>query len=578
LKAGAVSDHSSLEEITIRGLGVIESASIELGSGLTVLTGETGAGKTMVLTALSLILGAKSDSDLVRHGEERATVSGRFHLNPELAATLEDDGAVVEDSSVIITRTVSSQGKSRIILGGAPSTTTFVAELASSLVEIHAQSSTARLTKPAVARELLDEYAENAAILSSYQITFNAYVELSHRIRELKIRLNQRDREVAQLSQFISDFTAVDPVSGEIDIIDNEISKLGSVELLHVEVSKSLVLLEDEDQSVFNLMQEIRKALDLTKGKDAGLDAITERYLDLLFNLQDVAGDLASYVTNLEADPVRFEFLQQRKAAINTLIKKYGTGNEKLAAFDRILTEAASAQLRLADLSGGDQRLVELERELGSLFGDLKQKAHLLSASRTTAAAEFSNQVTGELVFLSMPHSRLIVEVIPSSSEEFNDYSQFGIDEVRILFSSHAGGTPLALSKVASGGEMSRVMLALEVVLAATSPVGTYIFDEVDAGVGGKAAIEVGRRLAKLSNSAQVIVVTHLAQVAVWADHHLVVRKNEDGVVTQSDVIEVFGRDREVEIARMLSGQEESATAREHAAELLILVNDSMIS
>ena len=573
-----MSDHSSLEEITIRGLGVIDSASMELGSGLTVFTGETGAGKTMVLTALSLILGAKSDSDLVRRGAERTIVSGRFHLHSELATTLEEDGAIVEDSSIIITRTVSNQGKSRILLGGAPSTTTFVAELASSLVEIHAQSSTARLTKPAVARELLDDYAENAPVLSSYQIIFKAYVELTHRIHDFKVRLNQRDREVAQLSQFISDFAAVDPVSGEIDIIDNEISKLGSVELLHGEVSRSLILLEDDDQSVFNLMQEIRKALDLTKGKDAGLDAITDRYLDLLFNLQDVAGDLASYVTNLEADPVRFEFLQQRKAAINTLIKKYGIGNEKLAAFDRLLTDAASAQLRLADLSGGDQRLVEMEAELGSLFGELQQKAQLLSSSRTIAAAEFSDQVSGELVFLSMPHSRLIVEVISSSSQEVDNYSQFGIDEVRILFSAHAGGIPLPLSKVASGGEMSRVMLALEVVLADTSPVGTYIFDEVDAGVGGKAAIEVGRRLAKLSDSAQVIVVTHLAQVAVWADHHFVVRKNEDGVVTQSDVMEVFGQDREIEIARMLSGQEESATAREHAAELLNLVNDSMIS
>ena len=259
-----MSDHSSLEEITIRGLGVIDSASMELGSGLTVFTGETGAGKTMVLTALSLILGAKSDSDLVRRGEERTIVSGRFHLHSELATTLEEDGAIVEDSSIIITRTVSNQGKSRILLGGAPSTTTFVAELASSLVEIHAQSSTARLTKPAVARELLDDYAENAPVLSSYQIIFKAYVELTHRIHDFKVRLNQRDREVAQLSQFISDFAAVDPVSGEIDIIDNEISKLGSVELLHGEVSRSLILLEDDDQSVFNLMQEIRKALDLT--------------------------------------------------------------------------------------------------------------------------------------------------------------------------------------------------------------------------------------------------------------------------------------------------------------------------
>ena len=573
-----MSERSSLEEITIRGLGVIDSATFEVGRGLTVLTGETGAGKTMVLTALSLILGAKSDSDLVRQGEERTTVTGRFALSDQLLARVIDDGADVDDHEVIITRTVSAQGKSRILLGGVPSTTHQISELADELIEIHAQSSTARLMKPNVQREMLDSFAEVAPLLLEYQNAYQQYGQMLTRIKELRSLLSKRDQEISLLNDFLAAFAAVNPLPGEPDEIENEISKLGSVELLHGEISRALILLEDEDTSIFNLMQEARKSLELVRGKDQRLDEIIDRYLDVLFNAQDVAGDLASYVTNLEADPVRFEFLQQRKSAINALLKKYGIGSDRQAAYDALILQAADAQAKLDDLSGGDDRLAEMERDLHILFLHVKKSAQNLSNARRSSALSFSGLVTAELAFLSMPHARVEVECLTSNGEVFADYSPTGLDEVRFLFSAHAGGQLLPLAKVASGGEMSRVMLALEVVLAEKSPVGTYIFDEVDAGVGGKAAVEVGRRLAKLSQSAQVIVVTHLAQVAVWAENHLVVRKNESGLVTQSDIQSVSGTNRETEIARMLSGQEESQTAREHAAELLNLVAQSMIS
>lgn len=573
-----MSERSSLEEITIRGLGVIDSATFEVGRGLTVLTGETGAGKTMVLTALSLILGAKSDSDLVRQGEERTTVTGRFALSDQLLARVIDDGADVDDHEVIITRTVSAQGKSRILLGGVPSTTHQISELADELIEIHAQSSTARLMKPNVQREMLDSFAEVAPLLLEYQNAYQQYGQMLTRIKELRSLLSKRDQEISLLNDFLAAFAAVNPLPGEPDEIENEISKLGSVELLHGEISRALILLEDEDTSIFNLMQEARKSLELVRGKDQRLDEIIDRYLDVLFNAQDVAGDLASYVTNLEADPVRFEFLQQRKSAINALLKKYGIGSDRQAAYDALILQAADAQAKLDDLSGGDDRLAEMERELQTLFHHVKKSAQNLSNARRSSALSFSGLVTAELAFLSMPHARVEVECLTSNGEVFADYSSTGLDEVRFLFSAHAGGQLLPLAKIASGGEMSRVMLALEVVLAEKSPVGTYIFDEVDAGVGGKAAVEVGRRLAKLSQSAQVIVVTHLAQVAVWAENHLVVRKNESGLVTQSDIQSVSGANRETEIARMLSGQEESQTAREHAAELLNLVAQSMIS
>lgn len=573
-----MSERSSLEEITIRGLGVIESAAFEIGPGLTVLTGETGAGKTMVLSALSLILGAKSDSDLVRQGEDRTTVTGRFIIPDRLRDRVTEDGGEVDGDEVLITRTVSAQGKSRILLGGVPSTTAQISQLAEELVEIHAQSSTARLLKPQVQREMLDSFAGNEILLDNYQHIFQEYSQLLNRIKELKSLLSKREQEISQINDFLKAFSQVNPLPGESEEIDNEISKLGSVELLHGEISRAIVLMEDEETSVFNLLQEARKSLELTRGKDVRLDAIVERFLDVLFNAQDVTQDLASYVTNLEADPVRFEYLQQRKAAINVLLKKYGVGSDRLVAYEGLLIQAHEAEKKLADLSGGDDRLKEMEHELKSLFSQLQKSAQQLSAARIGAAEKFSSQVSIEVNALSMPHAQIQVECTQSPGKIFSEYTSTGIDEIKFLFSAHAGGALLPLSKVASGGEMSRVMLALEVVLAEKSPVGTYIFDEVDAGVGGKAAVEVGRRLARLAQNAQVIVVTHLAQVAVWAENHLVVRKNESGMVTQSQIQLVHGASRESEIARMLSGQEQSQTAREHAAELLNLVSQSVIS
>lgn len=564
---------SSLEEISIRSLGVIESSNIEFKPGLTVLTGETGAGKTMVLTALGLVLGTKSDSDLVRQGQERAIVTGRFSVPKDLATQIIDAGGHVEDESVVISRTVSTAGKSRVLVGGVVSSTAAVSSFASSLVEIHAQSSSSKLTRPGVARELLDRFA--AIDLTTYQQTFNAYQQMMRRIDKLKEQLTQADRQIAELSELADEFSKLNPKSGELLEIEDEIGKLGSVELLNQTVSTVLNLFENEDLSAINLLQQIRKGLESVNGKDKQLDAITERYTENLLNLQDISSELTSYLTDLEADPNRFEKLQQRKAALNSLLKRYGKGSDKEAAYEQLLVDGKNARERIADLSGGDQRIAELQKEADLLFKQLQDAGIAISQLRKGAAAKLSAKVTEEIKALSMPNASFVVEQIVGDSKNIKSFTSNGIDEISILFSAHSGGTPLPLNKVASGGELSRVMLALEVVIAEAEPIGTYIFDEVDAGVGGKAAIEVGRRLSKLSKSAQVIVITHLAQVAAWADNHLVVKKSENGSVTQSDVNEVTADDRKIEIARMLSGQEDSQTAQEHAGELLAIVRNA---
>ena len=564
---------SYLEEISIRSLGVIESSNIEFKPGLTVLTGETGAGKTMVLTALGLVLGNKSDADLVRSGSERAVITGKFSIPKNLAQVIFSSGGEVEEDSVIITRTVSSEGKSRVLVGGAVSSVSTVAAFAPALVEIHAQSSSSKLTKATVARELLDRFAN--VDLSQYQKHYLQYQQIITRIQELTLQLSQADREISLLTELADEFTKLSPKSGELLEIENQIGKLGSVEQLNQALSHSLNLLKDEDISALNLLQQIRKSLDQIKGKDGALDKIIDQFPENLLNLQDVGGELTSYLANLEADPVRFAALQERKAALNSLLKRYGKGSDRDIAYEQLLIDGQGARDKIADLSGGSARITQLQKEAELQFVELKQAALAVSKARQNGADKLSNLVTNEIKNLSMPNSQFIIEQKMADADVAKNYTPAGLDEISILFAAHAGASALPLNKVASGGELSRVMLALEVVIAEAEPVGTYIFDEVDAGVGGKAAVEVGRRLAKLAKSAQVIVITHLAQVAVWADNHLVVKKSENGSVTQSDVIEMSEQARKVEIARMLSGQEDSKTAQEHATELLAIVRNS---
>jgi len=573
-----VSESSSLTELSIRSLGVIESAEIEFAPGLTVLTGETGAGKTMVLTALGLILGAKSDADFVRHGADRLSVSARFSVPSSLQDMATELGAEIESGELLVTRQVTNQGKSKVLLGGLPSTATAIAELGSELVEIHGQSTSGRITKPAVVRDLLDSFANNQELLQKYQERYRAFIELAQRIKELKATLADRDREIAALQEFAKEFEKVSPQENELFDVENEISRLSSVETISAEVTSALTSLSDEEFSALNALGSARKSLDSLRDKDSELDLIIDRYLDAQYAVQESASELSRYLASLEANPSRFEFLQQRKSEITALLKKFGKGSDRNESYENLLAEGADTAARLKDLQGGDARITEMENESRAIFEQVKEFGIQVTQSRLKASEKLSASITGELSALSMPHAEVLFEVSTGSVDSVSTYSVSGADEVRILFRSHSAGSLLPVGKAASGGELSRVMLAIEVVLAGAKSIGTYIFDEVDAGVGGKAAVEIGRRLAQLAKKSQVIVVTHLAQVAVWADTHVVVAKSEDGLVVKSGLRAVSGEERTVEIARLLSGQEESVSAREHAAELLNMVAQSVIS
>ena len=563
---------SALRELTIRSLGVIDSAEVDFKDGLTVITGETGAGKTMVLTALNLILGSKSDVDFVRSGDDRLVVSGKFNIGDTLRKIVEEAGGFVEDGDVIINRSVTTQGKSKISLGGAVTTTSQVSELAQELVEIHAQSSSARLSKPAVQLNLLDSYGDYQDSAAKYSDKFIEFNLIRKRVADLTSQLKVRDFEIAKLTGFVDDFAKIAPKKGELDQIENEITKLGAVEELNAGLIQALGIISGEDESPTAALGLTKKILEKLKGKDSELDSLIEKYSELIYEFAENSSGLERYLAGLGADPARFDYLQNRKSELNGLLKKYGEGSDRESAYETLLIAGDEASSRLEDLQGGDSKLAELRDESLACFGKLQELGLNLSASRFSVAKKLSTAITSEMVLLAMPNAKISVQVTTSDGSKPENFSATGLDEVLFLFTSHTDGKLLPLSKAASGGELSRVMLSIEVVLAKNSPVGTYIFDEVDAGVGGKAAIEVGKRLALLAQNSQVIVVTHLAQVASWADNHFVVSKNESGSVTQSNILEVSGADRRKEIARLLSGQEDSKTAQEHAGELLDMV------
>ena len=564
-----MSDRTFLEEITIRSIGVIDQTSLELSKGLTVLSGETGAGKTMILTALNLILGGKADSALVRKGSERLVASGKFSI-PKAQEFLFED-ALIEDGELIVTRTVTADGKSKASTNGVSTTASVLASIGENLVEVHGQAANQNITKASRQRELVDRFG--GIDLTRYSKALADYHEMKERIAALKKSIAQKDKELAELREFASAYQKLNPQDNEYSEIEGEIARLSSVEEFRLATAQAVVSIEDEDTGSLTSLGVARRALDNSRGKDPQLEAIYQQISESFFVLDDALSALNSYNSKLEADPARLDHLQTRKAELNTLIKKFGGAGSQEQELIELAARFKSSADAIADLEGGDQRLQELETQLSAIKKHLLKEAKQLTSERTSAAERLSQAVTLEIQQLSMPHASFVAQVNSANYEapKESDFTSTGCDEIAMYIQGHKDAPLVALAKGASGGEMSRVMLALEVVIATTHPIGTYVFDEVDAGVGGKAAIEVGKRLHKLAQHAQVIVVTHLPQVAAWADSHFVVTKNNDGSVSQSDVSKVEGEERVEEIARMLAGLENSASAREHATELLSL-------
>lgn len=574
-----------LEEITIENLGVIGRAQIPFGRGLTVVTGETGAGKTMLLTGLSLLMGGKADQGRVRAGAERATVEGRVLVDAGSSVAervAEAGGELDDDGSLVIVRTVASQGRSRSHLGGRSVPVGVLAELADDLVTVHGQSDQLRLRAPSQQRATVDAVAgpDHLALLGRYREAWQRHLELDAEIAELVERRAEREREAAALRTALAEVERVAPQPGEDQELDAVIARLGHVEELRGHTALAHAALTGDELGVDDaptaaaLVEEARRELEAAARVDPGLEPFVVRAAEIGYLVAELGADVSGYAHGLAADPASLESAHARRAELGTLARAHATD------VDGVLAWASEAGLRLLHLDSGDERVAGLQAEserLGALLDDL---AAQITRNRSDAGVAMAQAVTAELAGLAMAGAELEVTVEPAEP------AVHGRDAVTILLRPHPGAPPTPLGKGASGGELSRVMLAVEVVLAqaaqrAGAAPATFVFDEVDAGVGGRAALEVGARLAALARTAQVVVVTHLAQVAAYADHHLVVTKSSDAagdVVTQSDVRVVVDEERVAELARMLSGQDGSDAALTHAAELLELGAQARIS
>ena len=565
-----------LTELRIRGLGSIDDVTLEFGGGLTVVTGETGAGKTMVVTGLTLLFGGRADPGRVR-ANGRAGVEGRLLLPPESPAwsRAADAGADPDDDgSLILARTVSAEGRSRAYLGGRSVPVGVIAELAEGLLAVHGQTDQLRLSRPAEQRRALDRYAGAAhlELLDRYRAAFSRWRGLSADLERRRTQTRELAQAADVLRHGLGEIAAVQPEPGEDDALDAQVKRLGDADALRAAADTARMALIGDitgDLAGGDVPQDATTALAtaeraLAVSDDPTLVLLAQDLADAVAVVSDVAGQLAGYVADLEADPARLAEVMDRRAAITALVRKYAGPGEGLAG---VLAWAEDAEQRLSALDVSDDALAALAAERDAARAEVDDLGRQVSTGRIAAAEGFAAEVGRELAGLAMGSARVSFSIENHPDEPGPE----GADEVALLLAPHPGAPARPVHRGASGGELSRVMLAIEVVFAGADPVPVMVFDEVDAGVGGSAAGEIGRRLARLAREHQVVVVTHLAQVAAFADTHLVVDKapDADAGVTATDIRAVAGEDRVRELARMLSGLADSGTGQAHARELL---------
>ncbi|HEY9244548.1 MAG TPA: DNA repair protein RecN, partial [Streptosporangiaceae bacterium] len=580
-----------LEEVRITALGVIDDAVLELSPGFTVVTGETGAGKTMVVTGLGLMFGGRADPARVRPGADRATVEGRLRVDPqgrvaeqvtEAGGELDDDGA-----TLLLSRSVSAEGRSRAYAGGHSVPVSLLTYLADDLVAVHGQADQQQLLRAGRQRDALDRFGGPAlaAAAADYLRVYQRHREVATQLAELTSLARERAQEADDLRRGLAEIERLEPAEGEDAELRTEEDRLANADALHSAATVAHdALLGDPASGSYDLPDAVSllgtasQALEAVAEHDPALAGLAARLNEASYLVSDAGAELASYLQSVEADPARLAAVQERRAELTRLIRAYGQAAPAPAApvpagplagepagapagdpeghpaapspdsppggdLAAVLAWAKHAAARLAELDGDDDRISGLAAEVDRLAAEMAGKAGQLTALRKEAAELFAAEVTTELAALAMPHAQVTVAVTAQ-----DEYGPHGVDDVELRLAAHPGAPALPLAKGASGGELSRVMLAIEVVFAGADPVPTFVFDEVDAGVGGKAAVEIGRRLARLARLAQVIVVTHLPQVAAYADTHLVVQKADDGRVTRSGVTRLDDAGRVTEL------------------------------
>ena len=561
-----------IEELRIQGIGVIDEALLTFSPGFTVITGETGAGKTMILSGLELLRGARFDSGQLRDASTGAEVDAVVTLDDAhrsaVMAVLDEMGVPLDDDAVIIRRTAATQGKSRAHVAGRPVPLSALGDVWAALIAVHGQADQGRLREATWQRLVVDRFGGPAlaAQLHAFEHTWQQWQQVRREVQDLRASAEERERTAALLRLGIAEIDEVAPQIGEDEALDAEASVLAHAGALREAAMAARMVLsgpeEDIDPTaVLTRVAKARESLDSVAHVDDRLAALASRAAALTTEVVDIDAELGDYLRTLQADPERQAWVEGRRSRLAALRKSFG------ATIDEVLRWRDESAEQVAAFDDSAERIADLEASRDELAQRAREQAAALTTSRTAAAASLASAVEAELGALAMADAHVVIEV----TSDLDSLRAHGADTVTISLVPHAGANPRPIGKGASGGELSRLALAFEVALAGDSPVPTMVFDEVDAGVGGAVAVEVGRRLSRLAQRVQVIVVTHLPQVAAFADRHLVVTKGTDGSVTSATVRETQGDNRVKELVRMLSGLEESTTGAAHARELLEL-------
>ncbi|WP_337170486.1 DNA repair protein RecN [Gemmatimonas aurantiaca] len=552
-----------LVELRIRNVAVIDTVALPLGAGLNVLTGETGAGKSLIIGALGMLLGERATSDRIRAGAERASVEGIFELpaGHALFADLDARGIEVDQggsATIVLKREVSANGRSRAWINGSPVTAAVLSDVGAQLVSVHGQHESRALVDTEHQRDMLDEYVQAGAARREVQQAFERLTELRKRERELQQRRQEALRRADYLRFLVQEIADVSPTPGEDEALDAEIRRFSHAEELQAHAAQAAGTISGDERSVLTRLAAVRRALLGLSRIDPDTERLQPGFDSAVYALEELARELEMYAESVEADPTRLRTLERRRDALHGVMRKYGP------TLDDVQRTHDDATRELALVDGDDAELSVIAGEREAVERALHEGAARLTALRRRGAGQLATAVTALFPELGMTDGRLNVHITPLES-----IGASGAESVQFLATLNAGMEARALGRIASGGELARVMLALSTVLAALQQVPTLVFDEVDAGVGGAVAWQVGALMRRVARHHQVLAISHLAQIAARASHHVVVHKSAVGTVTTADTFVVRDDARVMEVARMLGGDADREVSRAHARELL---------
>lgn len=549
-----------LSELYIENLAVIEKATIDFSDKLNVFTGETGAGKSILINGINAILGQRVTKDIVRTGTDKAVISALFtDIGDNVLQVLDELGISAEDGQLFLTREIRSDGGSVARVNSRAVNVSVLKAIGETLVTIHGQHDNQILMAPERHIEILDSYAESEALIEDYHSSFRELQSIAKKINKIKTEQSKKEFRMAELADIVEEINALNIHEGEDKEIEAElnISKNAVAISEALYMAKQLLSGDDDTDGAVEMTQRASKSVEEYTDIMTEISPIYDRLSSAAIEMEDISEEIGSLLDSLDIDPKRYDYLNQRSDELRRIMKKYGP------ELDDVLTTLENSQNELDELSGAEQSLDELNKEKERLLAEVSKKAKALSDHRKIAGERFVSQVTEELEFLNMPKVKLVVQ------QKTGKLTINGMDSIEFLISANLGEEPKPIAKIASGGELSRIMLALKNVIAEKDSIGTLIFDEIDTGVSGRAAQKIGIKLKQISRLRQVLCVTHLAQMAVMADNHLLIEKNIQDDRTVTTVRTLDHEQRKYEIARIMGGENITELMLENAEQYL---------